>query len=103
MAVRRPGCGFCRKEAAQLCSIGKQLGEKGVRVVGVVHETLGVNEFRPFLGCADSIYFDPEVLLFYYFLKYIPKIIIETFLWASTTLAASLDGIFAIFHLFEPL
>jgi len=61
MAVRRPGCSFCRKEASQICSLSKQLEEKGVKVIGVVHETMGVEDFRPFLGCSDALYFDPEV------------------------------------------
>jgi hypothetical protein len=61
MAVRRPGCAFCRKEASKLCSISEKMGEKGIRIIGVVHETLGVDDFRPFLGCADAIYLDTEV------------------------------------------
>ncbi|CAK5017517.1 unnamed protein product [Meloidogyne enterolobii] len=64
MAVRRPGCSFCRKEASQICSLSKQLEEKGVKVIGVVHETMGVEDFRPFLGCSDALYFDPEKKFF---------------------------------------
>jgi hypothetical protein len=62
MAIRRPGCAFCRKEAAKLCSIVTKSGNKNVRVIGIVHETVGVDQFRPFLGCADAIYLDNEVL-----------------------------------------
>ena len=61
MAVRRPGCSLCRKEASQICSLSKQINAKGVKVIGVVHETLGVEDFRPYLGCSDALYFDPEV------------------------------------------
>jgi hypothetical protein len=63
MAVRRPGCSFCRNEATKISKIAPQLKEKNVSIVGVVHEMLGVEDFRPFLKDAD-IYYDPEVNIY---------------------------------------
>uniref|UniRef100_A0A915EF99 Peroxiredoxin-like 2A n=1 Tax=Ditylenchus dipsaci TaxID=166011 RepID=A0A915EF99_9BILA len=57
-AVRRPGCAFCREQASALSKIVEKLNNHGVRLVGVVHETLGVDEFRPFLK--GDLYFDKE-------------------------------------------
>ncbi|KAI6228902.1 Selenoprotein U [Aphelenchoides fujianensis] len=73
-AIRRPGCMFCRRqvppcfpnpihsfdcsEAEQLSSLKGKLDSKGVRLVGVVHETLGVEEFKPYLK--GDVFFDPE-------------------------------------------
>uniref|UniRef100_A0A914D3R7 Peroxiredoxin-like 2A n=1 Tax=Acrobeloides nanus TaxID=290746 RepID=A0A914D3R7_9BILA len=62
MAVRRPGCAFCRKEAKELSSIKDQLDKAGVRLLGVVHETKGVNEFKPYL--AGDVYYDSEKKFF---------------------------------------
>uniref|UniRef100_A0A914E004 Peroxiredoxin-like 2A n=1 Tax=Acrobeloides nanus TaxID=290746 RepID=A0A914E004_9BILA len=62
MAVRRPGCAFCRKEAKELSSIKDQLDKAGVRFLGVVHETKGVNEFKPYL--AGDVYYDSEKKFF---------------------------------------
>uniref|UniRef100_A0A7E4VIQ2 Peroxiredoxin-like 2A n=1 Tax=Panagrellus redivivus TaxID=6233 RepID=A0A7E4VIQ2_PANRE len=58
MAVRRPGCTFCRKEAKDLSQIKDKLDAAGVQLVGVVHETKGVDDFKPFL--AGDVYFDSE-------------------------------------------
>jgi thiol-disulfide isomerase/thioredoxin len=57
--IRRPGCMFCRREASQLSALKDKLDAKNVRLVGVVHETLGVEEFKPYLG--GDVYFDQEV------------------------------------------
>ncbi|VDO42790.1 unnamed protein product [Haemonchus placei] len=63
MAVRRPGCMFCRKEAAQLSSLEPDMKASGIQLVAVVHETKGVNEFKPYFK--GDVYFDKEdVLLF---------------------------------------
>lgn len=61
MAVRRPGCSLCRHQATALSEIKDELDTKGIRLIGVVHETLGVDEFRPYLKDAD-IYYDSEVI-----------------------------------------
>ncbi|XP_076440496.1 peroxiredoxin-like 2A [Babylonia areolata] len=59
MAVRRPGCSLCREEAMELSSIRAELKLRNVPLYAVVHETLGVEEFSPYLG-ADGIYLDKE-------------------------------------------
>ncbi|KAI6206149.1 hypothetical protein M3Y94_00873900 [Aphelenchoides besseyi] len=56
--IRRPGCVFCRREASELSSLKSDLDARGIRLVGVVHETLGVEEFRPFFN--GPIYFDEK-------------------------------------------
>ncbi|PIO75835.1 hypothetical protein TELCIR_02102 [Teladorsagia circumcincta] len=58
MAVRRPGCMFCRKEAAALSSLEPELKAAGIDLVAVVHETKGVNEFKPYFK--GDIYYDKE-------------------------------------------
>uniref|UniRef100_A0A183C4I5 Peroxiredoxin-like 2A n=1 Tax=Globodera pallida TaxID=36090 RepID=A0A183C4I5_GLOPA len=58
------GCAFCRKQASALCNARDRFADKGVRVVGVVHEQLGVDQFRPFLSCAEAIYWDEEKRFF---------------------------------------
>jgi len=58
--VRRPGCPFCRGQASRIYDeLGTKLDEKQVSLVGVFHETLGVEEFRPFLKGAE-LYYDPK-------------------------------------------
>ncbi|KAK6035457.1 hypothetical protein COOONC_27038 [Cooperia oncophora] len=39
MAVRRPGCMFCRKEAAALSTLEPDMKSAGINLVAVVHET----------------------------------------------------------------
>jgi len=56
--IRRPGCMFCRREASQLSAMKSQLDAKNVKLVGVVHETKGVEQFKPYLE--GEVYFDPE-------------------------------------------
>ncbi|KAL3084892.1 hypothetical protein niasHT_038665 [Heterodera trifolii] len=52
-------------QASALCSAAStRFADKGVRVVGVVHEQHGVDQFRPFLPCADAIYLDEEKRFF---------------------------------------
>ncbi|XGW09113.1 hypothetical protein V3C99_011430 [Haemonchus contortus] len=58
MAVRRPGCMFCRKEAAELSSLEPDMKAAGIQLVAVVHETKGVNEFKPYFK--GDVYFDKE-------------------------------------------
>lgn len=59
MAVRRPGCTFCRKEATELSQIKDKLDAAGVRFMGVVHEYQGVDQFKPFLK--GDVYYDTQV------------------------------------------
>ncbi|KAL8579302.1 hypothetical protein ACOMHN_010886 [Nucella lapillus] len=59
MAVRRPGCSLCREEALELAGIRAELRLRGVPLYAVVHQTLGVHDFAPFLN-ADDIYLDKE-------------------------------------------
>jgi len=56
--IRRPGCMFCRREVGHLSAMKEKLDAKGVRLIGVVHETLGVEEFKPYLK--GDVYFDAE-------------------------------------------
>uniref|UniRef100_A0A0K0D0A8 Peroxiredoxin-like 2A n=1 Tax=Angiostrongylus cantonensis TaxID=6313 RepID=A0A0K0D0A8_ANGCA len=58
MAVRRPGCLLCRKEAAELSSLSPIMEEAGIQMVAAVHEVKGVNEFKPYFK--GDVYFDKE-------------------------------------------
>ncbi|KAK6170616.1 hypothetical protein SNE40_018971 [Patella caerulea] len=58
MAVRRPGCSLCREEAAELSSLKPKLDALGVDLYSVVHETLGVPEFKPYFK--GPVYLDKE-------------------------------------------
>lgn len=58
MVVRRPGWRLCREEAAELSSIKPQLDEKKVALYAVVHEKLGVPEFKDFFK--GEVLFDPK-------------------------------------------
>jgi hypothetical protein len=53
---------LCRREAGELSKLNEELDARGVRLIGVVHETLGVEEFRPFLQ--GPIYYDEKVSRF---------------------------------------
>ena len=92
MAVRRPGCGFCRHEAKDLSSIKDKLDAAGVKLVGVVHETHGVNEFKPFLK--GDIYYDIDVSSpdFDDYILTLDSILAQI-LWPTRTLDAHLVGI----------
>lgn len=59
MVIRRPGCVLARRETGELSKLKDQLDEKGVHLIGVVHETLGVEEFRPYFQ--GPIYYDEKV------------------------------------------
>ncbi|XP_074089112.1 peroxiredoxin-like 2A [Macrotis lagotis] len=50
MAVRRPGCFWCREEAAELSSLKPQLDQLGVPLYAVVKENIGseVENFQPY-------------------------------------------------------
>lgn len=50
---------LCRQEAKSLNSIRGDLDKHGVRLLGVVHEAFGVEEFKPHLDA--DIYYDIEV------------------------------------------
>jgi len=49
---------LCREEARELSSLQPQLAARGVQLHAVVHEKLGVDEFRPFFS--GSIFLDKE-------------------------------------------
>ncbi|XP_023220306.1 redox-regulatory protein FAM213A-like isoform X2 [Centruroides sculpturatus] len=55
MVVRRPGCFFCREEAAKISTLHPELKDMGIPLYAVVHEELGVKKFQP--------YFKGEVFL----------------------------------------
>uniref|UniRef100_A0A0K0EMD2 Peroxiredoxin-like 2A n=1 Tax=Strongyloides stercoralis TaxID=6248 RepID=A0A0K0EMD2_STRER len=58
MAIRRPGCALCRKEGQNLVAIKPQLEEKSIKLIGVVHEYKGVDEFKKFFD--GDIYYDKD-------------------------------------------
>ena len=49
---------MCREEASQLSSLKPELDQKGVPLIGVVHEMTGVEEFKPFFK--GDIYLDDK-------------------------------------------
>lgn len=57
--VRRPGCALCREHAVDLSEKQPDFAAKGVKLVGVVHEKLGVEEFSDCFKNGE-IYFDKE-------------------------------------------
>ncbi|CAN0377331.1 unnamed protein product [Laminaria digitata] len=61
--VRRPGCALCREHAVDLSEKQSDFAAKGVKLVGVVHEKLGVEEFSDFFKNGE-IYFDEEKAFF---------------------------------------
>lgn len=65
MAVRRPGCAFCRRQATELSKISNQLNQSGVQMIGVLHEVSGADEFKPFLK--SDLYYDAKVGIFFIF------------------------------------
>lgn len=48
MVVRRPGCAFCREEAAKLSTLQPELKKADIPLYAVVHEELGVKKFQPY-------------------------------------------------------
>ncbi|KHJ98628.1 hypothetical protein OESDEN_01382 [Oesophagostomum dentatum] len=58
MAVRRPGCLLCRKEAAELSSLEPNMKAAGINLIAVVHETKGVDNFKPYFK--GDVYYDKE-------------------------------------------
>jgi len=50
---------LCREEAKELSSLVPKLNENKIKLVGVVHETLGVDLFRPYFPNGE-IYYDPN-------------------------------------------
>ncbi|CAJ0939668.1 unnamed protein product, partial [Mesorhabditis belari] len=58
MAVRRPGCILCRREAAHLSELKPLLDEKKIGLMAVVHESKGVNELKPYFK--GDVYYDAE-------------------------------------------
>ncbi|CAM9360948.1 unnamed protein product [Hapterophycus canaliculatus] len=61
--VRRPGCPLCREHALDLSNKQPDFAAKGVKLLGVVHEKLGVEEFSGFFKNGE-IYFDQEKSFF---------------------------------------
>uniref|UniRef100_A0A8R1DY18 Peroxiredoxin-like 2A n=1 Tax=Caenorhabditis japonica TaxID=281687 RepID=A0A8R1DY18_CAEJA len=59
MAVRRPGCLFCRREAAELQTLLPLLKKNGIAMAAVVHETRGANKFKSWFTEGD-VYLDTE-------------------------------------------
>uniref|UniRef100_A0A1I7TGH4 Peroxiredoxin-like 2A n=1 Tax=Caenorhabditis tropicalis TaxID=1561998 RepID=A0A1I7TGH4_9PELO len=59
MAVRRPGCMLCRREAAELHTLLPLLKEKGIELAAVVHESRGANEFKSFFP-GGEVYLDQD-------------------------------------------
>lgn len=49
---------MCREEASELSSLKPELDQRGVNLVGIVHEKKGVKEFQPYLN--SPIYLDEE-------------------------------------------
>jgi len=49
---------LCREEASELASLLPELNQRGVPLVGIVHEELGVEEFRPYLK--GDLFLDKE-------------------------------------------
>lgn len=49
---------MCREEALELSSLKPELEQRGVNLVGVVHEEMGVKQFQPYLN--STIYLDEE-------------------------------------------
>lgn len=62
--VRRPGCPLCREHALDLSNKQPEFAAKGVKLVGVVHEKLGVEEFSSGFFKNGEIYFDEEKAFF---------------------------------------
>ncbi|MDD9139338.1 MAG: AhpC/TSA family protein [Candidatus Cardinium sp.] len=58
MAIRRVGCKFCRHEASRLSSLADQLNQRGIRLIGITHEIIDIDAFRPYLK--GDIYYDPN-------------------------------------------
>lgn len=56
--VRRPGCALCREHALDLSNKQPDFAAKGVKLVGVVHEKLGVEEFSSEFFKNGEVYFD---------------------------------------------
>jgi len=50
---------MCREEARELASLKPQLDEAGFRLYAVVHELLGVEEFKPYYD-GGEVFFDQE-------------------------------------------
>ncbi|KAI6190999.1 Selenoprotein U [Aphelenchoides bicaudatus] len=71
VVVRRPGCVLCRREAGELSKLRTDLDARGVRLMGVVHETLGVEEFRPYLQ--GPIYYDEKKYFYGPNERWLPK------------------------------
>lgn len=63
MVIRRPGCSFCRREAINISGLSDKLNAKGVRLIGVLHEFLGAEEFKPYFK--GDLYLDLEVKNFF--------------------------------------
>ncbi|VDM23997.1 unnamed protein product [Toxocara canis] len=58
IAFRRLGCLFCRVGAHDVTQLKPELDKAGVRLVGIVHQTIGVDEFLPYFK--GELYLDDE-------------------------------------------
>ncbi|KAI6186681.1 Selenoprotein U [Aphelenchoides besseyi] len=98
MAVRRPGCMFCRREAEQLNTLRDKFDRKNVKVIGVLHELEGAEEFRPFLKA--DLYFDPEKHFYGPSQRWLPFwmgfLRVSTFYNAYLTKKANVKGVYLI-------
>ncbi|RXG58639.1 Redox-regulatory protein [Armadillidium vulgare] len=62
MAIRRPGCILCRKEAQSLSNINANIGTKKIPLYGILHEKEGAEQFKEFFK--GDLYYDPEKRFF---------------------------------------
>lgn len=62
--VRRPGCALCREHALDLSAKAAEFKSIGVRLVGVVHETLGADEFARDFFPNGELFFDEKKAFF---------------------------------------
>lgn len=53
---------MCREEAKQLSSLYDVMAAHGVGLHAVVHETLGAEEFKPFIK--GDVYYDPKRIFY---------------------------------------
>lgn len=63
MAIRKPGCIFCKREAFAISKLAENIKTKhlNINIIGIVHEVKGTDEFRSYLK--GKIYFDKMVIL----------------------------------------
>ncbi|GMS89983.1 hypothetical protein PENTCL1PPCAC_12158, partial [Pristionchus entomophagus] len=62
LAVRRPGCILCRREAEHLSKLKTLLDKAGIRLVAVTHQLKGVDAFKPHFD--GDVYLDTQRTFF---------------------------------------